>query len=104
MKVCLNNNSMKGEDFVPVKMHLSPPVTLAAVCTKVVVQLLIHCLLLLILYVGVTLFTRYKQFSVTERHKYLKKILTYGTFICTMNKFKRLYQMSVSNQIKKPSL
>ena len=44
---------MKGEDFVPIKMHLSPPVTLAAVCTKVVVQLLIHCLLLLILFVGV---------------------------------------------------
>ena len=42
--LCFNNNIISGEDLKPVKMHLSPPVAKANVCSKAMARLsLIHC-------------------------------------------------------------
>ena len=56
--LCFNNNIINGVDLAPVKLHLSPPPPptggLGAVRSKAeVLLLLVHCLLLLPLFVGV---------------------------------------------------
>ena len=44
--LCFENSRIKGKDLAS-KVDISPPVVSAAVCSKEVVPLLIHCLLLL---------------------------------------------------------